>query len=158
MSFFPDNTATVTLTASQIKTLHTTPFLVVPGRGGCIIEIKSAMVVYHAGSTPFNPGSGDEICFITGTLPNAFVDYPGGFGQAQGFCDQTTDQFVESPAWWNNEGTLGTNSNLPLADVIGSGISLWQYAALSTGWPTGANWSAGNGTMTVYIRYSYIVA
>jgi len=155
MSFFPDSTAVVSLTAAQIKTMHTVPVVVAPGKAGCIIDVKSMIIVYHHGSTPFNPGANDVLCFITGVLPNAFVGYAGDTVQAQGFCDQTTDQFVQSPAWW----IAGPESaSLPLSDVIGSGISIWQYALLGAGWPTGANWTAGNGTFTVYVTYSYIVA
>ena len=158
MSFFPEYTAVVSLTAAQIKTLHTTPAVVAPGKTGCIIDVKSMVIVYHYGGTPFNPGGSDAVCFITGTLPNAFVGYPGDTIQAEGFCDQATDQIVQSPPWWVNEGSSGTGNSLPLADVIGSGISIWQYAALGGGWPTGANWTTGNGTFTVYVTYSYIVA
>jgi hypothetical protein len=155
MSFFPEYTAVVSLTAAQIKTLHTTPVVVAPGKTGCIIDVKSMVIVYHYGGTPFNPGSSDAVCFITGTLPNAFVGYAGDTIQAEGFCDQATDQIVQSPSWW----VVGSNAaSIPLSDVIGSGISIWQYAALSTGWPTGANWTTGNGTFTVYVTYSYIVA
>ena len=153
MSFFPEYTAVVSLTAAQIKTLHTTPVVVAPGKVGCIIDVKSMVIVYHHGSTPFNPSANDAVCFITGTLPNAFAGY--GTIQAEGFCDQATDQFVQSPAWW----IVGSSdASIPLSDVIGSGIFIWQYAALSTGWPTGANWTTGNGTFTVYVTYSYIVA
>ena len=154
MSFFPEYTAVVSLTAAQIKTLHTTPVIVAPGKAGCIIDVKSMVIVYHHGSTPFNPSVNDDVCIITGTLPNAFVGYPSGTIQAVGFCDQTTDQFVQSPPWWTSPVTPA----IPLSDVIGSGISIWQYAEFSTGWPNGANWSAGNGTFTVYVTYSYIVA
>ena len=154
MSFFPEYTAVVSLTAAQIKTLHTTPVIVAPGKAGCIIDVKSMVIVYHYGGTPFNPSSNDAVCFITGTLPNAFVGYAGDTIQAVGFCDQTTDQFVQSPPWWTSPVTPA----IPLSDVIGSGISIWQYAEFSTGWPNGANWSAGNGTFTVYVTYSYIVA
>lgn len=155
MSFFPDYTAVVSLTAAQIKTLHTTPVVVAPGKAGCIIDVKSMVIVYHYGGTPFNPGMQDAVCFITGTLPNAFVGYSGDTITAAGFCDQTTDQFVQSPPWW----VVGSeDASIPLSDVIGSGISIWQYAAVSASWPTGANWSSGNGTFTVYVTYSYIVA
>ena len=155
MSFFPEYTAVVSLTAAQIKTLHTTPVIVAPGKAGCIIDVKSMVIVYHHGSTPFNPSANDAVCIITGTLPTAFVGYAGDTVQAVGFCDQTTDQFVQSPPWW----FVGSGAaSIPLSDVIGSGISIWQYAALGAGWPTGANWSAGNGTFTVYVTYSYIVA
>ena len=155
MSFFPDYTAVVSLTAAQIKTLHTTPVVVAPGKAGCIIDVKSMVIVYHYGGTPFNPSMQDAVCFITGTLPNAFVGYAGDTIAAAGFCDQTTDQFVQSPPWW----VVGSeDASIPLSDVIGSGISIWQYAGVSASWPTGANWSSGNGTFTVYVTYSYIVA
>ena len=154
MSSFPEYTAVVSLTAAQIKTLHTTPVVVAPGKTGCIIDVKSMVIVYHYGGTPFNPGDSDAVCFITGTLPNAFVGYAGDTILAEGFCDQATDQIVQSPSWW----VVGSNAaSIPLSDVIGSGISIWQYAAL-VGWPTGANWTTGNGTFTVYVTYSYIVA
>ena len=155
MSFFPDYTAVVSLTAAQIKTLHTTPVVVAPGKAGCIIDVKSMVIVYHYGGTPFNPSMQDAVCFITGTLPNAFVGYSGDTIAAAGFCDQTTDQFVQSSPWW----VVGSeDASIPLSDVIGSGISIWQYAGVSASWPTGANWSSGNGTFTVYVTYSYIVA
>ena len=153
--YFPNLTATVAVTSTQIKSMFTNPVLLVPGKTGCIVDLKSSWLVYHKGTIVYNPGAQDGLVFITGVLPNAFLNYVGDIVQAQGFCDQTTDQIIESPGWWISDASH-QNSN-PLSDVIGSGIYLWQYNALGT-YPNGANWTLGNGTFTAYLEYAYIVA
>lgn len=152
MSYFPKFTTAVNVSAAQVKALHTAPALLAPGVNGCIIDVKSAVVVYHAGTTKFNPGASDQLAVITGALPNSFL--ASGF-LAAGFCDQSSDQINWIENWWDPGN--GSGNNLPLADVMGSGISLFQYN-LGDVWPGGANWTTGNGTFTVYLEYTYIVA
>lgn len=152
MSYFPKYTAVVTISAAQIKTLFSAPVLLVPGKTGCIVDIKSLILVYHAGSVAFNPSGDDILGAITGSLPNSFL--ATGFFAA-GFCDQSSDQINWVENWWNPGNGIG--SNLPLSDVIGSGIYLFQYNVGDV-WPGGANWTLGNGTFTAYIEYTYIVA
>ena len=152
MSYFPKLTAVVNVSATQIKSLHTSPVLLVPGVSGCIVDIKSLILVYHAGAQAFNPGGEDQLAAITGALPNSFL--ATGFS-ASGFCDQSSDQINWVENWWDPGD--GNGNNLPLADIIGSGISLFQYNVNDV-WPGGANWTLGNGTFTAYIEYTCIVA
>jgi hypothetical protein len=157
MSSFPEYTAVVQVTAAQIKSMHTSPVQLVPGQAGCIVDIKSILLVYHAGTQVFNPTSTDFVGVFTGTIPNIFSTYTNGVCLAEGFTDQASDQLVWAFPWWDTGAQNTGIDAVALSAVIGSGIFLWYY---DTGdvFPGGANWTQGNGTITAYVEYSYIVA
>jgi hypothetical protein len=111
------------------------------------------ILVYHAGSHAYVTSGSDLFAPFTGILPHVFDSVAN---LASGFVDQTTDQMMFIENWWS-VGDANSEA-IPLSDVIGSGIYLWQYNPTGPGFPNGANWTTGNGTLTVYIEYSYIVA
>jgi hypothetical protein len=151
MSYFPETVVEVTLTATQLLTLNSAPVVVVPGKTGCIVDIKSCFARYNPGSTPFNvnhASTTDIFQLYTGTTDNNFNTYQLG---CAGFLDQTTSQmgWIASN-WWLSDPQ-------PLTDVEGASIYLAQYDG-NQGFPAGTNWTVGNGTLTLIMRVAYIVA
>jgi hypothetical protein len=150
MSFFPDYTKITTVTSAQIRALHTAPVLLAPGSPGCIVDIKSVLVEYNAGSQGFTVGATDVLALITGnSIPNVFVIYAGGLFLVSGTLDGTDSGGMLGFPWW------GTTN--PLSSVIGQGIYLYQFDS-NLGVSGGANWTGGNGSINVKVQYSYIVA
>ena len=153
MAYNPDMlTKTVVVTAAQLKNLNTTPIVIIPAVAGAFIDLRSVLFVYHYVTTPFNVTSNDCLSLIEGTLPNVFVDSSGS-GNTVGLLDQTV-----TSAEWGSVTLLGittTSGSLPPADLVGQPISLFQYD-VSDSFPAGTNWSTGDGTLTVMIRYAVI--
>lgn len=154
MSYFPDFTSVTNLTATQIKNLHTSPILVAPGVAGCVVDIKSIVLEYIAGTQAFNPNASDIIALITGTIPNVFANYAGGIVGASSLFGSTTSKTINGFTWW--AGFNVATQPQQLSNVIGQGIQLMHFRSGSIG--TGANWTLGNGTAKLTIQYSYIVA
>lgn len=153
MAYNPDMlTKTVVVTAAQLKNLNTTPIVIIPAVAGAFIDLRSVLFVYHYVTTPFNVTSNDCLSLIEGTLPNVFVDSSGS-GNTVGLLDQTV-----TSAEWGSVTLLGnpnTPGSLPPADLVGQPISLFQYDVADS-FPAGTNWSTGDGTLTVMIRYAVI--
>ena len=55
-------------------------------------------------------------------------------------------------SWLDGWMGVGTAADLP-ADILGSGLWLTQYNSNNT-FPTGSNWTQGNGTMLALIEYA----
>jgi hypothetical protein len=153
MSYFPELVVVTTINSTQCKALATAPVLIAPGVAGCIVDIKSLLVRYNPGSTPFNPNwngsSNDVFQPFSGNISsgNVFINYTAS--GCAGMVDQTTAQICYEGNWW-----VGGN---PLSDVEGYGIYLCQYDT-NSGFPIGTNWTQGNGSLTVICRVAYIVA
>jgi hypothetical protein len=101
-----------------------------------------------AGTTPFNPLSGDDLAFYLGNPANTqLIEYPGGLA-AIGFADQTVDM-----SQWH-DGWMGGGATADSVDIIGSGL----FLALGNGgtFPSGTNWTLGNGTMLALVEYSLV--
>src|SRR5208337_2911350 len=114
MSYFPDYTAVVTLTPTQLKTLHTAPVLIAPGVAGTIVDIKSIFCEMNPGTATYivDNGTSDILTLFTGTVvagvPNldSLLNYAGGILPATGFVDSTTPIATFSFGWWG--GTDGS--------------------------------------------------
>jgi len=152
MSFFPSQELKTVLSSAQLLTLNSAPVILVPGRSGCLIEIQSLYFRYIYGSTPFNPGSSDAIAVYFGPAvssnPVSVLSL-----RAKGFVDQTVDTSMwNSPSWGGNG-----NRNVPfaLSSYIGTGISINQWDAIGS-FPTGTDWTLGNGSLAVFVKYSYV--
>jgi len=145
-------TKTVVVTAAQLKNLNTTPIVIIQAVAGSFIDLRSVLLVYHHVTTPFNVTANDCLGLINGTLPNVFVD-AGGSGNVVGLLDQS----VTSAAWGSVTmlGNPNSNGNLPPADLVNQPVSLFQYDVTGT-FPAGTNWSTGDGTVTVIVRYAVI--
>ena len=149
-------TKTVVVTAAQLKNLNTTPIVIIPAVAGSFIDLRSVLLVYHHVTTPFNVTENDCLGLINGTLPNVFVDAfvdADGSGNVVGLLDQS----VTSAAWGSVTmlGNPNINGSLPPADLVNQPVSLFQYDVTGT-FPAGTNWSTGDGTVTVIVRYAVI--
>ena len=151
--------ATVTLTAAQVKSLNT-PILVVPGIAGYIPLIESGYMVFTPGNTPYNVGPNDSIVLYVGngTLTGSLLNYTGT--SAADFIDafdpDATIAFFDPSYMFGTAGSPIAVS-VPTSDVSGNGMYLIQYDS-SMNFPSGANWTAGNGTLKIVVEYSYVGA
>lgn len=144
------NTVRVSLTAAQILSLNTNPVELISGSAGQILVVYSVYLRYFHGSTPFNPQSDDQFAFYTGNINSTYlIPYPGG-QFAQGFIDQTQDM----SQWYSPAMDGQTNVSANLTDIEGSGLYLTQFN-YNDGFPTGTNWTEGNGTMLALIEYGF---
>jgi hypothetical protein len=154
MSYFPEQLYEVTISAAACKTLNSVPVLLVPGKAGCIVDIKSCLIRYTPGTIPFNPdwsGTTDIFQVYTGnnsSINSVFSNYTVDCAD---FVDQTTSEMAIVGNWWVS------GLAVPLSDVEGQGIYLLQYDSNSN-FPTGVNWTAGNGSLTVFTKAAYIEA
>jgi hypothetical protein len=127
-------TASVTLSVSQLLNLRSTPVQLIPAPGpGNIIKPLSITLQYKAGAAPYNTSDGN---FAIGTpaLPGA-AHGPGG-----GFIDQTSDQIAYVGGFG---GTFGSRSNFENQPVI-----VQQNGS--------TEWTAGDGSVVINISYTVV--
>ena len=151
MSFFPTQELKTVLSSAQLLTLNSAPVLLIPGKTGCLIELQSMYFRYFHGTTQFNPDANDGISVYFGP---AVPSNPAAAAiLAQGFVDQNVDESAwNTPAWGGNGNG---NIPFPLSSYIGTGISINQWNVGGT-FPTGTDWTQGNGSLAVFIKYAYI--
>jgi hypothetical protein len=142
------------LSATQILSLNTSPILVIPGQAGCIIDVVSVYFRYIHGSVAFNPGAHDSLVYYYGTPVNASNTLKGVV-TATGFVDQAADESVWGSPGLVNNAAFSSNQSVPLSSVEGQGLYLSQYDTQDS-FPTGANWTQGNGQIAVFLRWAYI--
>ena len=145
----PHQNVRVPLSAAQILNLGTTPVQIVAPSAGQIIVPYNTYLRLFAGTTPFNPLSGDHLAFYLGNPANTqLIEYPGGLS-AIGFADQTVDMSQWHDGWMGGGATADST-----VDIIGSGL----FLALGNGgtFPSGTNWTLGNGTMLALVEYSLV--
>ena len=153
MSFFPTQELKTVLSSAQLLTLNSAPVLLIPGKTGCLIELQSMYFRYFHGTTQFNPGANDFISVYFGPAVPSNPVVPPYIMFAQGFVDQTVDQSAwNTPAWGGNGNG---NIPFPLSSYIGTGISINQWNEGDT-FPTGTDWTQGNGSLAVFIKYAYV--
>ena len=107
----------------------------------------------------FNPGeipfgilvAGDAITPVIGTGSNAIISNDGSGVIATGFIDQTVPMGIWLDPFW-------VNTAIPTpAALRGASMFLTQFNQ-SGGFPNGTDWTIGNGTLTVVVRYSFLRA
>jgi len=147
---FTHQFARVSLTSAQLLSLNSAPIEVITGTSGSIINVYNLYLRFFHGTTPFNPQPEDGFVFYLGNPDNTtLVNYGAISGcNAQGFIDQTQDMGSWLDGWMGG----GTAADLT-ADILGSGLWLTQYNSNNT-FPTGSNWTQGNGTMLALIEYA----
>lgn len=148
MSFSPLYNSKTILSSAQLLLLNSNPVQLVSGIAGHVPNVQSVYYRYLAGVTPYNPNALDRIgVYITGTTINGlYTNY-----SATGWVDQSVDMSVwDTPSFSGN----GVYTAVPLSNVTGQGISITQFRSGS--FPTGANWTQGNGQLVVFLRYEFI--
>lgn len=126
------SSATVTLTAAQIKALTTTPVTFVAGIANKLIQPVYAVAVYTYGTATY---ADDGSATATVNIRQANDNY-GWFGFAgTGFLFQTSSQWSAS---------FPGNNNDALANEVGNALVLTN---------TGAAFITGDGTVTVTMLY-----
>ena len=151
---------TIDIPASLVLTLKTSPVLLVAGEALYLMNVYNLVVKYVAGTTPFNPTSTDAFAAYTGdgTETGSLLLYPGANYLAKGFVDQAVNHTMYMDAWLGTNGSLtGGLSAAPASSIVGSGLYLSQFNSGST-FPSGSNWTQGNGSLVVEIEYSYLLA
>jgi hypothetical protein len=157
MSYLPTSfTKIVTITAAQVLTLNSSPVQIAPGIAGQVLVLESSYIRYNYNSTPFNPAAGDNVVLFTGAhdYSDAAINQDGVGTPAVGFVDQSQNMSTWMLSWLANNSGAGALA----AALRGSGLYLTQYNPSPSQFPTGTNWTQGNGTLTVFVRYGLIEA
>ena len=153
--------AIITVTSAQIQTLNSAPLSVVAGIVGAVPVVEAGFVIYNPGSTPYTVGANDVVALTTGPSLSAgnppLINYTGFL--AQGFVSGGFDP-DGTIAFWNPSYQSETPSSpakaaIPASNLVGASIFLTQHDS-SLAWPSGTDWTSGNGTMTLFIEYSFI--
>ena len=148
-------TKAVTLTPAQIKSLIASPTLLITGRAGQIIKLLSCFIRYQPGTVSFGTiQAGDAITPMLGSsISTALIQNDGEGLTATGFIDQTTNAMG---AWllmpWINP------DESPVSPAVLKGASVYLTQFNQNTYPSGTDWTTGNGTLTVFLRYSFIEA
>ena len=146
-------TEVITLTPAQIKSLIASPTLLVAGKAGQIINLLACFMLFNPGGTAFGTlATGDAISpVIGGTGSNALLSNDGSGVLATGFIDQAVPMGIWLDPFWVNTATPTP------AALRGASMFLTQFNQ-SGGFPNGTDWTIGNGTLTVVVRYSFLRA
>ncbi len=145
-------TKTLVLTPAQIKSLISSPTLLVAGKANQIINLHSCFMLFNPGGIPFGTlVAGDAITPVIGTGSNAIISNDGSGVIATGFIDQTVPMGIWLDPFWVNTATPTP------AALRGASMFLTQFNQTS-GFPNGTDWTTGNGTLTVVVRYSFLRA
>ena len=154
---FTHQTARIPITAAQILTLNSVPVEILAGTPGSIINVYSLYLRLFHGATPFNPQAADVFVFYLGNPNNtslvSFGSTAGG-ARATGFVDQTQDM-----SCWLMQYMAGGGFSTEAADfndIVGSGLWLTQFTGPTDNFPSGTDWTQGNGTLLALIEYSVI--
>ena len=158
MSYLPSfYTKIVQVSAAQLLTLNTAPIQLVAGKPGQVLVLESSYIRYNYNTTPFNPASGDKVAMFIGnhdTTFNAGLNQDSVGTPAVGFVDQTENTSTWMLSYTGNISGAGT-----LASAFrGSGLYLTQYSTNLSQFPSGTNWTHGDGTLSVFVRYGFIEA
>lgn len=153
----------VVIPTPQVLTLQSNPVLIVPGEPGYLMDIYNLVIKYVANTVPFNPTLTDALTAFTGsgTLSGSLVTYPGLPTLAKGFLDQLSSHTLYLDAWFSsNGGGITSDTSVtaaPASAIVGSGLYLSQFNSSGT-FPSGSNWTQGNGSLIVTVEYSYLLA
>jgi hypothetical protein len=148
-------TGVVTLTAAQVTSLVASPALLVAGRPGQIINLLACFILYQPGTTPFGTiQTTDCISPVLGSTATALLAQAGLGVIAKGFVDQTVAQVCTMYSYWT-KAKSGDAYPSPSSLV---GASMYLTQCKQNNYPTGTDWTTGNGTLTVYFRYGFIEA
>jgi hypothetical protein len=152
---------TMTITAAQLKALNTTPISVVTGIPGAVPVVESGFIIYNPGTSDYTVGPDDAFELCVGPVPPGvpLINYTGisatdFIDGGSGFDPDLAIAFW-NPSYQSQTAALSTVPNIPDSGLVGSGIYLFQYNTAEA-WPSGTNWTDGNGTMTLFVEYIFV--
>jgi hypothetical protein len=155
---FIHKTARVPISSDQILTLNSVPVEILAGTPGSIINIYSLYLRLFHGDTPYNPQTDDVFVFYLGNPNNttliSFGSSPGG-ARATGFVDQTQDMSCWLMPFMCGDGNSDASADLTV-DILGSGLWLTQFTGPTGNFPSGTDWTQGDGTLLALVEYSVI--
>ena len=100
-------TKTLVLTPAQIKSLISSPTLLVAGKANQIINLHSCFMLFNPGGVPFGTlVDGDAITPVIGTGDNAIIINDGSGVIGTGFIDQTVPMGIWLDPFWVNTAIL----------------------------------------------------
>jgi len=150
----------MTVTAAQLLTLNSHPLLVVPGVAGYVPIVESGFLIYNPGTEAYTIGGNDDILLLTGNVanPSEVLSNYTGFGANLMMNVIGSAQPVVN--YWNPSYQFGTPTSptipgVPASNLVGYGITLIQYDS-SDAFPTGTDWTGGNGTFTLFVEYTFV--
>ena len=134
----PVQTATTTLSSTQLRALHGTQVQLIPAPGaGQLLAPISVVFQYKAGNAPYTiGGDGGHVAVYVGTPNNVVTEVA-----ATGFLDQATSQVFMS------EGIGGVGIS-PQATLENAPVTVRNDSA--------AEWTGGDGTVTITVYYTAV--
>lgn len=154
--------ATITITSAQMKTLNASPITAVAGIPGAVPIVEAGFLVYNPGSTQYTVDPDSTMILYVGQIRSAgnppLANYTGF--QAAGFVDSGSFAPDKTMSYWNPSYQSETAASpamadIPASDLVGSGIYFSQYTS-TLAWPSATEWTLGNGTLTLFVEYSYV--
>jgi len=132
--------ASITLSSAQTQSLKGSPVTLVaaPGAGNCL-SVLSAVLQYKAGSAPYAVSGGGHFSLLFGSAPGASGPVESSDLSATGFIDQAQNQI-----------------RIPRLSAMANAQSGVENAALAISNDGDAEWSAGNGTVTITVYYTVV--
>ena len=156
---------TIVIPTSRVLTLNSNPVQLVPGSSGNLLTLNSLYIRYVKGSAIFNPAANDVIVAFTGdgTAAGSLLTYPGAVFLATGFVDQTQDMSGYLDGWLGQIAIANTSDSpaaRPASIIVGAGLYLTQFSHNPDfrNFPSGTDWTQGNGSLIVRVEYSYLLA
>jgi len=132
-------TTSITLTPAQITSLRAMPvsLIAAPGPGKAISPV-SLVAQYKFGTVPYSVSSGGNLTFSLGPLSNSEIAFEPVGGS--GFVDQTANQM-----------------NVRSGASIGDAQAKLENQDLRVTNDGGAEWTGGDGTVTITVTYTVVV-
>lgn len=158
--------STTAVSSAEMLTLQTKPVQLVAGSPTFLMNVYNVVIKYAHGSTPFNPAATDILVVYTGdgTSVGSLVLYADPLILTQGFIDQSEDLTLYIDNWFATNGALHASGGgtppinaAPASSIVASGLYLSQCDS-TTLFPSGSNWTQGNGSLVVTVEYSYLLA
>jgi len=136
----PLQTATVTLTSAQLQNLKAGPVTLIAAPGaGSYINVVAVVFQYKAGTAPYVVASGGHFSMLIGAGANGNGPVETSDLSATGFIDKTQNHI-----------------RVPRISSVGDSQGNLENQALQVTNDGGAEWTDGNGTVTITVSYTVV--